>query len=500
MIALSVLTLLSLTSAIVAVQARKDAEKRELESRRLTEYLLGPLAEELRSRGILGLLGEVGTEAINYLGDRDIENMSLSELSNTARAYRTVGEALLQIKSAEQAEKSFRQAYALADLAIRRSPNHEDALFERGNASFWIGRLDFEEKRYKAAKTHWEKYHEDSKTLLSIAPKKPRSQLEISYAENLLGTAALRQGDTETAMPYFMASLARKKALVESYPDELEYRYEYIDSVSWITTTLEASGKLFEAASEYDRQIAMLHNLISMKKSNNKWKHRIANYLMLSATLEMGRNNKTKARARAVEAVIIMKRLVDTYPETEEWSRDLAKARLILAESEAISSNRIATAEELKEILKIAAKIDAESRKSVAWRSIEARARLFLSTIDENAHKYNEIDHAIEELSALARKNGSDDLIEAYAYGLLLRGIMHARTSSKELATQDFHSSIRAIETTEWKKNPYRSWIWSIAQTMAGNVEDAKPTVRWLAEIGYSRPIPGTNAPIQIPD
>jgi hypothetical protein len=77
---------------------------------------------------------------------------------------------------------------------------------------------------------------------------------------------------------------------------------------------------------------------------------------------------------------------------------------------------------------------------------------------------------------------------------------MHARTSSKELATQDFHSSIRAIETTEWKKNPYRSWIWSIAQTMAGNVEDAKPTVRWLAEIGYSRPIPGTNAPIQIPD
>lgn len=484
---LSVLTMLSLAFAVVTLQARHEAEQRERESKLLSEFLLGPLAEELRKREMLGLLGDIGTVAIDYLAYRDLDDLNASQIANAARAYRTVGEALLKSNDSGQAMTSFIQAHSLADQVLRRDPRHEAALFERGNASYWIGLLHFNEKRYDAAGTHWLAYRKDSEHLISVAPGKPRSQQELSYADSNLGSLALRQGDTRRAMRYFRESISRKKALMDAHQDNLDYRYDYIDSLSWIASTLAYEGRLRDAAQEYDQHISMLEAMSKEKRSANRWRSRLANYLMLSALISIDLDDIAKSRKNATEAIRIIEQLAESFPDDQRWTRDLAKARLILAEACALQSDR-ATASTLSEsIASDFAKIDSESRKSTTWRWIDARARLTRAIMRADGPAMTEADRAIADLHRLAKENDSEEIAESHAHALLLRGNLHARRGNDALATIDWRSAATAIETLPRKGNAYRSWIWAQAMHHIAAREDVGATREWLTSIGYAR-------------
>jgi len=331
MIALAGLSIASTIFAFVALQAKGTAEKRERESRRLIDYMLGPLAEELRQREMLGLLEKIGLEGIEYLEDRRPESMNQQELVRTATAYRTVGEALIDTENRPAAKKSFAEGYRLANLALARKEDDQMALFERGNDSFWLGRMDFDRKQYADAESHWNDYLKDSIRLSSLDDENPNWVMERSYAENNLGSLALRRGDTRVALQRFRASIALKARAKALDVDNLKYEFEYIDSLSWLASTLEASGQYAEAASQYDAQIDMLQSLIEKNKSANRWRSRLANYMMLSANVEIERDNPEKAVMRASEAVRILEGLSSIAPDNETLLQDLSKARSILA-------------------------------------------------------------------------------------------------------------------------------------------------------------------------
>ncbi len=486
-VSLCVLTMLSMAFAVVMLQARDEAQQRERESMRLSDFLLGPHADELRRREMLGLLGDIGAESIDYLADRDLDDLNSSQIANTARAYRTVGEALQKNNDSKRAMTSFIQAHSLSDRVVRSQPRHEAAIFERGNASYWIGLLHFNEKNYEAAGTHWLEYRKDSELLISIAPEKPRSQQEMSYAESNLGSLALRQGDTKNAMHYFSKSISRKKALMDAHQENLDYRYDYIDSLSWIASTLAYEGRIRDAAQEYDQHISMLVAMSKEKTSANRWRSRLANYLMLSALINIDLDDIEKSEKNATEAIRIMGQLVESFPDDQRWTHDLAKARLILAEVYALRSDRATASTLLEPIASDIAKLDKDSRESMTWRWIDARARLARAIMRMDEPGVREADRAIADLSRLAKEKDSEEIAESHAHALLLRGKLHARRGDDALAKSDWRSAAAAIEKLSRKGNAYRSWIWAQAMHRIADGEDVDATREWLTSIGYAR-------------
>lgn len=486
-ISLCVLVVLSTGFGVYALHARDEAKQRELESTRLNDFLLGPLAEELRKHEMLGLLGDIGTKAIDYPAYRDLDDLSSSQIANAARAYRTVGEALLKTDDTQQARKFFSRAYDLANQVLRIEPLHESAIFERGNASYWIGLLHFNEKRYENARTHWLDYRKDSERLISISPENPISQQEMSYADSNLGTLALRQGDTQSAMHYFRESISRKKSLMDEHHGNLDYQYDYIDSLSWIASTLAHEGRIRDAAREYDQHISMLEAMSNKKISANRWRSRLANYLMLSAAINIDLDEIEKSRNDATEAMRIIEQLVERFPDDQRWKLDFAKARLILAETCNLQSDRATASKLLESIASDAEKLDSKSRESITWRWIDARTRLMRAIMRTDGPAMTEADLAVTDLLRLAEEKDSDEVAESHAHALFLRGNLHSRHGNDALAKRDWRSAAAAIEKLPREGNAYRSWIWSQAMHRIDSREDVRATREWLTSIGYQR-------------
>jgi DNA-binding winged helix-turn-helix (wHTH) protein/tetratricopeptide (TPR) repeat protein len=487
MVSLFALTMLSLAFAVVALLAMDEAQQRERESRRLTDFLLGPLADELRRREMLPVLGQVGSEAIAYLQQRDPDDLGPPEMARTARAYRTLGEALFLANKQNQAEASFKRARAIANMSLNIDNMHPASLFERGQTFYWLGYMDYTEKRYEDAGTHWNRYLHDSMLLISTPSKNPGPIMEVSYAENLLGTIALRQGNTDSAMRHFERSLARKKEAASIDRDNLDYQFEYIDTLSWIASTFEASGNLSEASGQYDLLIEMLYSLIRENKTANRWWIRLANYMMLSATLEIGLADHKKANARALEAVRILEQLSQFSPMGIEVEKDLAKARIIYAETAGLLSDHATESTHLKSVLATTASLDPKTRSQISWAWVDARARMALAMLRTDASALTEADLAIADLHRLAKDNRINEISESHAHALLLRGNLHARRGNRALANGDWRSATTAIEALPRKGNAYRTWIWAQAMRRIAPSEDTATARQWLASIGYAR-------------
>lgn len=485
--ALAVLSIASTGFAYEAVQAKQTAERRERESRRLIDYLLGPLAEELRRREMLKLLGSIGKEAIDYLEDRNPATMRQAEMVGTARAYRTVGEALLETKSRREAQASFEQAYRLAAIAIDRDGKDGNAYFERGNAAYWMGKIDYDEKRFDDAESRWRQYLRDSDALARLDPHAPKALQEQGYAHNNLGTLALRRGRLASAMDHFLASTDAKKRLRDMDGSNLDYRFDYIDSRSWIASTLEASGKPAAAAAEYRTQIRDLEALIASDRSASRWRSRLANYKLLSANLEIGMGRPGNAVGLASDAVRILEGLESLSPDNDGLSIDLAKARLILADAHAASMDPQAATVRLRSVIDAVSDLDAEAASSLAWRWIHARARFSLGMLDRGRSPGPETDQAIDDMAALVEENPNDDMREFLAYALLQRGAAHARRGRADLSRRDCDSAVAHIERTAWQGHPFRTWVRSEAKAMAGDAAGAREARQWLSSIGYVR-------------
>ena len=486
---MAVLTFAAVGLATIAMQARFTAENRERESQRLNDFMLGPLADELRRRDMLQELAGIAGRATEHLENRDIDTLGPDAQAQVARAYRTLGEVIKHSQGNAQAKPLFREAHRLADRILDQAPHHREGLYERGNASYWLGLLHFDAKEYASAEAHWSNYLRDATRLNELEPGNPRWIMEESYAENNLGSLSLRLGDTDIAKDHFDRSLAKKDELTALAPDNLDYRFDRIDSLTWLASTYEASGQLDKAAGVYDTSIGTLEALIAHNRPANRWRRQWANHMVLSAIVEMDRGDVQKAERRIGASLRILEAL-DVSSDSRDTPLDLAKARLIGAEIAVARSQREVARTMLEHVHKTLSTLDKKTRETQSWHWIGLRTRFASAMLEPGDSANVRADAAISGLHALAAETGDDHVRASHAYALLLRGVARGQENLHALAKDDMDAAIRAIEATRWTRHPHRSWIWSEAMRRSGRMDGAGAVAAWLKDIGYRRRLP----------
>ncbi|MCW2003561.1 DNA-binding winged helix-turn-helix (wHTH) protein [Xanthomonas arboricola] len=323
---LVVLASASLLLGWQARQAQQVAEQRRDEAQQLVGYMLGDLAEQLRTVGNLKLLDSVGTRALRYLEELPNASMQAGDLINHARALRTTGEVLMNQGKLDQAHAAFTRAAATAAQARTLAPDVLEAHAETGQAAYWLGAMAYRNKQFPLARRHWAQYLAASEWLVRVKPDDPRWQLELSYALNNLAMLATTQGNATTAIGFFARDIALKRVLVARTPDNASLRYELIDSLSGLSLAQENQGLLAPAEQGYREQLAMLRVLVDKDPDAHAWQRRLAGSLIRTSNLALARGQLVQAQQDARESLRLLQPLAALQPDNVAWRRDLAHA------------------------------------------------------------------------------------------------------------------------------------------------------------------------------
>lgn len=393
---LAILALAASVSALWALGAQREAERRREQAVRLSDYMLVELADKLRPLGNLKLLGGIGREALALLDREDAAQLTAPDQINRSRALRTLGEVMMEEANLEQAHTAFVGADRAARAAALSAPESQEAIAEAGIAAYWLGYYHFLRNEFAEAQRHWDAYLQRTDALLQRAPDDPRWLLERSYALNNLGTLANKQGRIEDTIARFRASAALKTRVLDTRPDDLDLRYELLDTRSWIGTAQLQLGQLAAVADGNAEQIGELRALIAARPDARAWQRRLATSLRRSADVALALGRVDEARGQLEESVERLSALVGDAPDNRVWQRDLAHALLDRAELARIEGDRDGARLRLQRANAIVVGLSADTTARAEWRRLDALIRARQATLASDAVA---LDRAIDDLA-----------------------------------------------------------------------------------------------------
>ncbi|MCH4292769.1 winged helix-turn-helix domain-containing protein [Shewanella sp. 3B26] len=319
---LTLLTFVSVVMGIKSMQAERQATERRLAAEDLLGFMVGQFADRLRSIGRMDLLDGVSNKALDYFSAPDA-GLSEAALFRHGQTLEAMGEVAYSREKPDEARAALLAARdKLLPLRGRDVPQLE--LYKTlGANAFWLGQLEYDKSDWEAAKPWLTAYLEHSEAMLALAPDSRDAMLELSYAENSLGSLAMKLQDYATAQQRFESSLILKQKLLADTPDDGQLIADLADTESWLASAALATGDIKTA-------LALHQHIEAVLGSSNeayvldRLSHSQANLVLLYQVLgDIDGAQQALGRALA-------KRL-DTLasdPENLSWRYDLLNLKL----------------------------------------------------------------------------------------------------------------------------------------------------------------------------
>lgn len=488
-IALAMLVLLTAASVLLAsIAARKSAEaaRRKEVAQDFIGFMLNDVNSAIDPTGDLDLPERISRKALDHYGKMKPDEMEKEDLSNLASAQRGLGIVELSRNKEREASRLFAESSASARAALSRDSDEESAIFELAQASYWSGLIHYNRNEFAAAMTDWSAYLDHAKRLRALTPSQPKWIMEESYALNNLGVIAFRSGDVEKAIPLFASDIDLKRKAIAIAPDNAVYQQEYADSRSWMTSALEANGRISEAASAYDEQIRSLRRLVSGKKQYEKWKFRLANLLQLKAIVEMQAGRIGIANENVMESISILNSLTQEHPDRIDWKKILARGHVIRAE---IMEEQRNAAESIKMLREASAQIEHATHAGPldpTWERLAIHVR-FLSEVQANPDTVAAA-KSIAKMQALLDRSFSNEIAIDHAKMLIHLGKIHASRDDREKARDAWTSAVSTLNRVKSRRRADWNRLWVEAHWLLGRDHEVRDNVQWLKTMNYQAP------------
>jgi eukaryotic-like serine/threonine-protein kinase len=263
------LTTTSVLQARRAEQAEQQAQARRQQAEDVLSFMLGEFADKLRPIGRLELLDSVGGKALKVLDRAGVP--SAADRLQRAKALTVIGEVRISKRDLDAALEPLKAA----DELLQGDPPSPDLTASwrkaQGAAAFWLGEVAFRQRQSDPAERYWQRYRHVSEQWLQALPKDTDAQLELSYAENSLGSLQMRRGLLAQAESAFRQSFALKDALVRLHPDDAALRRDWSDTASWLGSALIQQGRYRSAATELERALAGIQTLRRSHPEDLAW-------------------------------------------------------------------------------------------------------------------------------------------------------------------------------------------------------------------------------------
>ena len=490
-IALIVFSVVSVLFGLQAQRAKNEADQRREDALKLTDFMLGDLADKLRPMGNLKLLNSISSEALTTLDLQPGKHQRTEDLINRSRALRTLGEVLMEQAKVDEAHIAFMRANGAARQAASQAPGSIEALAESGIAAFWLGNHYYRQNRLDDASRHWATYLDSSERLLRLEPDNGNWPVELSYALTNLGAVARDQGRIDDALGYFKRSAVLKEKAWRMKPEDDNLRYEQIVTLSWISAAQEADGDLSTAADGYAEQIGMLRTLLAKNPDAHAWKRRIANSLITSANLALARGELEKASAQIEESVALLSISVAQETENRMWLRDLVHAHMEAGWIAGFRGHGEASRRHLRTAESLCSTLLEGTQPLPEWQRLDALVRLRLALTAPTATGSDAaLDLAIADLRRLVAQTPEDlSATAALANGLIARGQHRQQAGRLQDAHTDWRDAASLVaHNAPSSKDKLLLAPWISAQILLGRRAQVERQIALFDRIGYRHP------------
>jgi serine/threonine-protein kinase len=477
-----------------AVEARGEAEGRRKQAENLISFMLGDLRKKLEKVGRLEILDDVGAKAMDYFAAVPESQLTDDELAQRSAALYQLGDVRITQGRLSDAGKPLAQSLTLARMLAHRHPDDGQRLYDLAQSEFWVGFVEWRQRRLDAALVHFREYLRIAGRLVEIDANNADWQLELASANSNIGSVLEEQGDLDGALERFRATQDIELGLLEKRPDDTSLMRAAASSNNTIGAVLRAEGRLDESLAHHRAELALQEELVRREPGTAKWHQ----YLSVSnnrvGSLLEAQGRIPDAAAHLEKSLAIARDLVAEDPANVDWQRELGRSHyrmgLILHAKGALASAQ-QHLQEAAAIMGRAAEIDplnlARQRDLADVRN--ALGQLFLARGDaQRAGTEARLAQQIAD-RLLERSGGDRQARRIRGVSLELQGRAWSRQGDRQKAASAWTEAVAALDPVARASRDYEFLDpWAQALLGVGRIDEAKEVVQTLGAIGYRHP------------
>ncbi|MFM1749275.1 MAG: Serine/threonine-protein kinase PknB [Verrucomicrobiota bacterium] len=329
-------TVVSLWQARVAREAENQARAAYRRSDDLLDFLTGSLLRELEDLSRLDILVTVGDQAMRHLTARHPDLADESTRIGAATVRRLTGVAQLRQGKLNEAARTFEEGLRGLEELLELQPTNVAALFERGQAEFYLGEI-FRRRREASRALEWlGRYRQTALRLVALEPGEYRWRKEALSALHNLAVLKRDTGDLEGARRDMQVKRDALRKLVipaaEGAAERDDVARKIQDATSWLGSIEEQSGRLAAALVLFEEEARGLDGLLGSSPDKRNWQYRQAENLTFQGTLLSVTGRPREAREAFAKALALMRTLAATGQQQLRWRRLLLRLELREAE------------------------------------------------------------------------------------------------------------------------------------------------------------------------
>jgi DNA-binding winged helix-turn-helix (wHTH) protein/tetratricopeptide (TPR) repeat protein/archaellum biogenesis ATPase FlaH len=487
--------LIAIAAAALGMRAHKAgivADQRRHEAEDLMDFMVGDLADKLRPLGRLDLLAGIGGKALGYFGDVQPTDLPPASREQQARALQTIGEVARSRADPNGARRALLLAKTLLDTNLTQGYESANLLKDLGADAFWLGQISLDQGRLDEAESWFRQYQDYSDRMMAREPDNVDAWVEVSYADNSLGSVAQARGDNRAAAAAFERSIALKRRALVRRPDDHVLRAELADSLSWLGSAHQAQGELRPAIVLFEQEQAELTALRAAAPTELNWTYRLIIAVQRHAILLVATGNDAAAATELRSAVALAQGLTQHDPTNRLWQRQLLSLQVLTAETQANLG-------ELREALELQtatatglASLTRLDPANQAWMLLESanllnlgESLLLLGRPQEASERFQSALDRMREAGGHAR--GETEIEQKQARGLV--GLAQARVALGERAAalEACRQAITILQPlVHSDAHDYNTQdLWVRSHLCVDEGDQVAAAHQWLAQIGY---------------
>ncbi len=355
--------------ALMAMQARDEAQRQRAQAEGMIEFMLTELRGKLEPVGRLDVMDSVGQRAMAYYGEQQPERLDADALGRRSRALLLVGEVRNLRGDLDGALATYQRAAETTAEQLRRDPVNPNRLFDHAQSVFWVGYIAWQRGDAPRARRHFTAYRQLATRLTRLEPNNDDWLTERTYADTNLGALELSQDLPTEAIAHFDRALQGWTELRDRSGGGAEQSYQMAQTLAW---KADAKRRLGDTAGAYAlrrEEAAGYRALLVDDPRNTKLREALSVSLVRAAQLELDRGNDDLAAGLAAEGMETIEALRSQDPGNHLWLEMAVKSANVRAESLMLAGDWERAREVNARALAGAAELVEGDASVAAWRT-----------------------------------------------------------------------------------------------------------------------------------
>ncbi|MDB5673274.1 MAG: hypothetical protein JWM65_256 [Sphingomonas bacterium] len=305
----------------LAINARRESERRRGEAEGMVEFMLTDLRTKLKGVGRVDVLAAVNRRALDYYAhEPSLEALPADSLERRARVLHAMGEDEETRGDLAAAERRFEEAGRTTAALLARAPNDPDRIFAQSQSEFWFGSVAYLRHQTVQARAAFGRYKALADRLATRDPNNASWVKEAGFAEGNVCTAALEPpADVRTALRACLAALTHMERAARLVGNG-SVDFDLVNRHMWLAGIYATRGDRASEASHLAAQERLLDPLIRRDPRNQDYQDMWLVLQMSLARHERATGATGAAHVRLGEARARSDVMVRADPENKQWA------------------------------------------------------------------------------------------------------------------------------------------------------------------------------------